>query len=103
MNERGARDGLLVKPQTPEVRWLRPDYQIPRFARGAVAKTGQLDLGETVVAIDKGLPVFPRDPAKALSNRAKHGVRFEDAMSVFADPLALSRPDDPAPAAKSGG
>jgi hypothetical protein len=43
------------------VRWLRPDYQIPRFAKGAAAKSGQLDLGETVVAIDKSLPVFPKD------------------------------------------
>ncbi|MCA3726706.1 MAG: class I SAM-dependent DNA methyltransferase, partial [Phenylobacterium sp.] len=32
------------------VRWLRPDYQIPRFAKGAKAMTGDLDLGETVVA-----------------------------------------------------
>ena len=47
-----------------QVRWLRPDYQIPRFAKGAVAKTGQLDLGPTVVAIDKGLPVFPKDPVE---------------------------------------
>lgn len=44
------------------VRWLRPDYQIPRFAKGAAApKTGELDLGATVVAIDKGLPAFPKD------------------------------------------
>jgi SAM-dependent methyltransferase len=43
------------------VRWLRPDYQIPRFAKGAAAKTGELDLGETVVAIDKGLPAWPKD------------------------------------------
>ena len=43
------------------VRWLRPEYQIPRFAKGAAAKTGELDLGETVVAIDKGKPVFPKD------------------------------------------
>ena len=43
------------------VRWLRPDYQIPRFAKGAQARTGELDLGETVVAIDKGLPAFPTD------------------------------------------
>ena len=40
---------------------------------------------------------FDWDPAKAQSNRTKHGVRFEDAMSVFADPLALSRLDDPGP------
>ena len=34
---------------------------------------------------------FDWDPAKAESNRRKHGVSFEDAMGVFADPLALSR------------
>ncbi|MGV3580388.1 class I SAM-dependent DNA methyltransferase [Brevundimonas sp.] len=44
------------------VRWLRPDYQIPRFAKGAAApKSGQLDLQDNVVAIDKGLPAFPKD------------------------------------------
>jgi uncharacterized DUF497 family protein len=37
---------------------------------------------------------FDWDPAKAQSNRAKHGVSFEEAMGVFADPLALSRLDD---------
>ncbi|MDO9460647.1 MAG: BrnT family toxin [Alphaproteobacteria bacterium] len=39
---------------------------------------------------------FDWDPAKAESNRRKHGVGFEDAMGVFADPLALSRPDEEA-------
>ena len=34
--------------------------------------------------------VFDWDPAKAASNVAKHRVRFEDAMTVFRDPLALS-------------
>ncbi|KQW82445.1 class I SAM-dependent DNA methyltransferase [Brevundimonas sp. Root1279] len=44
------------------VRWLRPDYQIPRFAKGATkAKSGELDLADSVVAIDKGLPAFPKD------------------------------------------
>ena len=43
------------------VRWLRPDYQIPRFAKGAAAKTGELNLGTTVVAIDRGLPPWPKD------------------------------------------
>ena len=37
---------------------------------------------------------FDWDPAKAGSNLVKHGVSFEDAMSVFLDPLALSRLDD---------
>ncbi|HEY3800764.1 MAG TPA: BrnT family toxin [Caulobacteraceae bacterium] len=37
---------------------------------------------------------FDWDPRKAQSNLAKHGVSFEAAMGVFADPLALSRLDD---------
>ena len=37
---------------------------------------------------------FDWDPVKAASNVAKHGVAFEDAMTVFLDPLALSRPDN---------
>jgi hypothetical protein len=37
---------------------------------------------------------FDWDPAKAESNRRKHGVSFEDAMGVFADPLALSLLDN---------
>jgi uncharacterized DUF497 family protein len=31
---------------------------------------------------------FSWDPRKAESNWAKHGVTFEEAVSVFADPLA---------------
>jgi uncharacterized DUF497 family protein len=30
------------------------------------------------------------DPQKAATNLAKHDVAFEAAMTVFADPLALS-------------
>jgi uncharacterized protein len=37
---------------------------------------------------------FDWDPVKAVSNVAKHGVSFEEAMPVFLDPLALSRPDE---------
>jgi uncharacterized DUF497 family protein len=33
---------------------------------------------------------FDWDPAKAASNRAKHGITFEEAMTVFRDPLAVS-------------
>lgn len=36
---------------------------------------------------------FEWDPAKAESNRRKHGVSFELAMRVFADPYALSQQD----------
>jgi hypothetical protein len=65
------------------VRWLRPDYQIPRFAKGAVAKSGELDLGATVVAIDKGLPVFPKD-------------KGEQVMAIRAVLVAANRPMDAA-------
>ncbi len=44
-----------------QIRWLRPDYQIPRFAKGTATKTGKLDLGDTVVEIDTGKPAFPKD------------------------------------------
>lgn len=32
----------------------RPDYQIPRFAKGKAARTGELALGEAVVVIAAG-------------------------------------------------
>lgn len=32
---------------------------------------------------------FERDPAKAASNMRKHGVTFEEAITVFKDPLAF--------------
>jgi uncharacterized protein len=37
---------------------------------------------------------FDWDPEKAASNSMKHGITFEEAMSVFHDPLALSQLDD---------
>jgi uncharacterized DUF497 family protein len=33
---------------------------------------------------------FEWDPVKAADNRAKHGVNFEDAATVFRDPQALT-------------
>jgi uncharacterized DUF497 family protein len=32
---------------------------------------------------------FEWDPRKAASNKRRHGVSFEEAMTCFADPLAL--------------
>jgi hypothetical protein len=64
------------------VRWLRPDYQIPRFAKGAaMPKTGELDLGTNVVAIDRSLPEFPKD-------------RLEESLAVEHALLATGRPMD---------
>jgi uncharacterized protein len=37
---------------------------------------------------------FAWDPLKADSNRKKHGVDFEQASTVFLDPLAISIPDE---------
>lgn len=65
------------------VRWLRPDYQIPRFAKGAAAKSGELDLGATVVALDKALPAFPKD-------------KGEQVMAIRAVLQASGRPMDAA-------
>lgn len=36
---------------------------------------------------------FEWDPIKAASNRRDHGVSFEEATTVFADPLAMLRAD----------
>ncbi|HEX8695180.1 MAG TPA: BrnT family toxin [Longimicrobium sp.] len=36
---------------------------------------------------------FEWDPEKAESNLQKHGVSFEEATTVFGDPLALIMPD----------
>jgi uncharacterized DUF497 family protein len=37
--------------------------------------------------------VFEWDPRKAQANAAKHGVSFEDAVTIFLDPDALDGPD----------
>jgi uncharacterized protein len=37
--------------------------------------------------------IFEWDPNKAAANLTKHGVSFEDAATVFADPLAITFPD----------
>ena len=38
-------------------------------------------------------PTFEWDPVKAAANFDKHGVSFEEAVSVFQDPLAKVHPD----------
>jgi uncharacterized DUF497 family protein len=37
---------------------------------------------------------FDWDPAKAQRNDVKHGVRFEEAMMIFTDPLTLTMFDE---------
>jgi uncharacterized DUF497 family protein len=36
---------------------------------------------------------FAWDPVKSSTNLLKHGVSFEEAITAFADPLSLTRPD----------
>lgn len=36
---------------------------------------------------------FEWDPRKAELNRKKHGIAFEEAATVFGDPLAITFPD----------
>lgn len=75
------------------VRWLRPDYQVPRFAKGKAAKTSELDFGPKVVAFDKRLPAWPSD-------RDEHSLAVEDML------VSAGRPMDAATIARgfrSGG
>ena len=36
---------------------------------------------------------FERDPKKAVKNKRKHGVAFEEAATIFSDPLAITFAD----------
>lgn len=69
------------------MRWLRPDYQIPRFAKGATAKSGDLDLGEAPVEADEELLDFPKDAA----DRPPAVLAALDAAGEPLDPAALAR------------
>lgn len=63
------------------VRWLRPEYQEPRFGRqAAAAQPGELDLEDKVVAIDKTLPAFPKD-------RYEQPLAIEAALAAHGQPL----------------
>ena len=61
------------------VRWLRPEYQIPRFAKGLSESARTFDFGPTVVAIDRAVPAFPPD-------------RDEQPLAVEALLIAAGRP-----------
>ncbi|MBM6596613.1 hypothetical protein [Microvirga pudoricolor] len=69
------------------VRWLRPDYQVPRFAKAAAAPAGELELRSNVIAIDRALPDFPKD-------------RNEDALAVEVALSGANRPMDAAAIAR---
>ena len=63
------------------VRWLRPDYQIPRFAKGAPApKSGDLDLETAPAIAEAKLPEFPKD-------RYEQPLALEAALAAYAQPI----------------
>ena len=63
------------------VRWLRPEYQIPRFAKDAPApKSGDLDLAQAPAAAEAKLPDFPKD-------RYEQPLALEAALAAYAQPL----------------
>lgn len=45
--------------------------------------------------------IYEWDPRKAKSNLRRHGVSFDEAASVFLDPLAVTFPDPETTPAKS--
>ncbi|MEF2070649.1 class I SAM-dependent DNA methyltransferase [Consotaella aegiceratis] len=63
------------------VRWLRPDYQIPRFAKETVEKTDELALPTQVVAIDKDKPAFP-------SERTEQPLAIDAILIAAGQPMA---------------
>ena len=64
------------------VRWLRPDYQIPRFAKEAAApQSGDLDLAEATEKAETAKPAFPTD-------------RYEQPLAIEAVLAAAGRPMD---------
>jgi hypothetical protein len=65
------------------VRWLRPAYQIPRFAKVAAAKSGELAFPETVTPIDRGLPAFPK-------NRYEQPLAVEALLAIAGRPLSVA-------------
>ncbi|VXB05046.1 DNA methyltransferase [Brevundimonas sp. G8] len=71
------------------VRWLRPNYQIPRFAKAASKTSGALDLGDNVVAFDRSLPAFPKDKSeqplaiRAVLERSGHAMDATEIARAF--------------------
>jgi uncharacterized protein len=65
---------------------MRPD----RATRWHRSDPKRIGCGTRISVLHLGLPVrFTWDPGKAVTNLRKHGVTFEEATTVFGDPLAL--------------
>jgi uncharacterized protein len=66
----------------------------PRKTRNAAITTLPIDTLRPLEGKLQNELRFEWDPLKAAANRTKHGVSFEEASSVFGDPLGLIV-DDP--------
>jgi len=62
-------------------------------AARARRNTNDIPVATFLVLYSCSMVWFEWDDAKARTNERKHGVRFEDAMLVFADPFALVEQD----------
>jgi hypothetical protein len=70
------------------VEWLRPEYQVPRFAKEAIAKSGELNLGIEPAMLPSKLPAFPTD-------------RYEQPLVIEAMLVAAGHPMSAAELARS--
>jgi SAM-dependent methyltransferase len=69
-----------------QVKWLRPDYQIPRFAR-TIDRKAELDLGVAETTVIR--PIFPKDrteqPLAVKRILERHGAMPENAVILAFD------------------
>jgi len=73
--------------------FAKPSPSSARSSKGGLAACGLLLCSYILGLYYASMIRFEWDQAKAKSNERKHGVRFEDAMLVFADPYALVEQD----------
>jgi hypothetical protein len=65
------------------VRWLRPEYQEPRFGKALTAKSGELALNATETATHKALPAFP-------TSRYEQPLAIESLLAAADRPLTAA-------------
>jgi hypothetical protein len=67
------------------VRWLRPDYQIPRFGKG-LAREEQIEADIEAPLAPAALPAWPKDPLDQI--RLVRGRLLSDGQAVSAEEIA---------------
>ena len=100
--------GESCRGRPPCQRWIPPGQRLAALLsesqKGAIDKQGRLGVGSAVFG---GVPdpaaegdrasaagniavIYEWDPDKARANVRKHGVSFEEAETIFLDPLAIT-------------